>query len=310
MNKFRFTLTALAIMAFTLMVSSSTQAQAPRTWVSGVGDDVNPCSRTAPCKTFAGAIIKTDTNGEIDVLDPGGFGPLTINKSITIDGSSIGSGGMVNPSGHGVVINIVSASDTRKSVTLRNLSIQGVGTGLRGVRIFAATQVYVENCLITGQSGSPGNGIDDARTTGGFLEVDNTTITNNSGSAINVAPSSGATQIHVHVTNSRLQGNGGTGLALGNNVKGTISNSVIAQNGAGFSLSSTVASAELAVEHCVVSNNVTGFIAQDNSIIRVSNSTAMFNSTLATLAGNGAVSSYVNNQTGGLPFPSTPTGQQ
>src|ERR1700685_513484 len=61
-------------------------AQATRTWVSGVGDDANPCSRTAPCKTFAGAISKTSNCGEIDALDPGGFGALTITKSITIDG--------------------------------------------------------------------------------------------------------------------------------------------------------------------------------------------------------------------------------
>src|SRR5580700_6054859 len=61
-------------------------AQATRTWISGVGDDVNPCSRTAPCKTFAGAISKTAAGGEIDALDPGGFGTVTLTKSITIDG--------------------------------------------------------------------------------------------------------------------------------------------------------------------------------------------------------------------------------
>src|ERR1700720_1556194 len=61
-------------------------AQATRTWVSGVGDDANPCSRTAPCMTFAGAITKTAAGGEIDALDPGGFGAVTITKSITIDG--------------------------------------------------------------------------------------------------------------------------------------------------------------------------------------------------------------------------------
>src|ERR1700709_1522823 len=60
-------------------------AQATRTWVSGVGDDVNPCSRTAPCKTFAGAISKTAVNGEINCLDPGGYGAVTIPKSMTID---------------------------------------------------------------------------------------------------------------------------------------------------------------------------------------------------------------------------------
>src|SRR5438132_7618950 len=86
MNKFRFTINALAIAIFTFAFASIAQAQATRTWVSGVGDDVNPCSRTAPCKTFAGAISKTASFGEIDALDPAGFGAVTIIKSITIDG--------------------------------------------------------------------------------------------------------------------------------------------------------------------------------------------------------------------------------
>ena len=70
--------------AFALFFAAGAQAQATRTWVSGVGDDVNPCSRTAPCKTFAGAISKTANGGEIDCLDPGGYGTLTITKSITV----------------------------------------------------------------------------------------------------------------------------------------------------------------------------------------------------------------------------------
>src|SRR6266498_3500884 len=85
MSKFRFTLNILAVAAFLLTVTSMANAQASRTWVSGVGDDANPCSRTAPCKTFAGAISKTAAGGEIDCLDPGGFGAVTITKSITID---------------------------------------------------------------------------------------------------------------------------------------------------------------------------------------------------------------------------------
>src|SRR6187399_33164 len=87
MSKVRFTLNFLAVMIFTLTVASMAQAQATRTWVSGVGDDVNPCSRTAPCKTFAGAISKTAAGGEIDALDPGGFGAVTITKNITLDGT-------------------------------------------------------------------------------------------------------------------------------------------------------------------------------------------------------------------------------
>src|SRR5258707_14171235 len=86
------------VLAFTLMAS----AQASRTWVSGVGDDVNPCSRTAPCKTFAGAISKTAANGEIDCLDPGGFGAVTIVKSMTIDCGGV-TGGILSAGTNGVV---------------------------------------------------------------------------------------------------------------------------------------------------------------------------------------------------------------
>src|SRR5437588_10431649 len=82
MNKFRLTINVLALAIFTFAFASMAQAQATRTWVSGVGDDVNPCSRTAPCKTFAGAISKTADGGETDALDPGGFGPVTITKSV------------------------------------------------------------------------------------------------------------------------------------------------------------------------------------------------------------------------------------
>src|SRR5260370_11999621 len=86
MNNFRLTFRAVLFVSTTLTLASLGHAQATRTWVSGVGDDANPCSRTAPCKTFAGAISKTAEGGKIDALDPGGFGPLVISKSITIDG--------------------------------------------------------------------------------------------------------------------------------------------------------------------------------------------------------------------------------
>src|SRR6187200_2433123 len=102
------------------------QAQATRTWVSGVGDDANPCSRTAPCKTFAGAISKTATNGEINCLDPGGFGAVTITKSITID-CSVPNGSVLNAGTNGIIINFdaFNVNDLRKTVRLRNLSLNG-----------------------------------------------------------------------------------------------------------------------------------------------------------------------------------------
>src|SRR5215471_10914744 len=131
------------------MCSSATvaQAQAPRTWVSGVGDDANPCSRTAPCKTFAGAISKTAPAGEIDVLDPGGFGALTITKSITIDGTS-GLAGVLVSGTNGIVVNAGSGD----VVILRNLDFDGIGTGLDGILILGGGDVRIENCKIYGFS--------------------------------------------------------------------------------------------------------------------------------------------------------------
>src|SRR6195256_2705745 len=99
------------------MAVAPASAQATRTWVSGVGEDVNPCSRTAPCKTFAGAISKTAVDGEIDALDPGGFGAVTITKSITIDGCCMVS--ILAAGTTGININITSAADTKKTVRLR-----------------------------------------------------------------------------------------------------------------------------------------------------------------------------------------------
>src|SRR4030088_1986417 len=102
-------LNLLAVLIFTCAFASMAQAQATRTWVSGVGDDANPCSRTAPCKTFAGAISKTAVDGEIDALDSGGFGAVTITKSITIDGDS-NLAGILAAGTTGVIINVSATS--------------------------------------------------------------------------------------------------------------------------------------------------------------------------------------------------------
>src|SRR5580700_7005573 len=125
-------LTAVGAMAMPLLYAAPAQAQATRTWVSGVGDDANPCSRTAPCKTFAGAISKTAPGGEIDALDPGGFGALTITKSITIDGGG-GQVASILVSGTNGINVAAGATDV---VTLRNIQLQGLGpsgnAGLNG----------------------------------------------------------------------------------------------------------------------------------------------------------------------------------
>jgi hypothetical protein len=131
---------ALALIALALPASAS--AQATRTWVSGVGDDANPCSRTAPCKTFAGAISKTANGGEINCLDPGGFGGVTIGKSLTIK-CHYTEGGVLVAGTNAIVVN-ATATD---KVTLKGLDINGTGVGapvsLVGVKVLSAKHVSI-----------------------------------------------------------------------------------------------------------------------------------------------------------------------
>ncbi|WP_315837828.1 right-handed parallel beta-helix repeat-containing protein [Bradyrhizobium prioriisuperbiae] len=141
----KFALSFLAAVGAVLAVASyaaPAHAQATRTWVSGVGDDVNPCSRTAPCKTFAGAISKTATAGEINCLDSGGFGAVTITKSISILCEGV-IGGILAAGTNGVIVNAAGAE-----VLLSGLDIEGFGTGLNGVRVLNAATVTIRNCSL------------------------------------------------------------------------------------------------------------------------------------------------------------------
>jgi hypothetical protein len=135
----------LAVVIAIFAVSSTpAMAQATRTWVSGVGDDVNPCSRTAPCRTFAGAISKTAPGGEINALDPGPFGALTINKSLTVRAVGEEAGVLATLGSNGIIIN-AAASDR---VVLDGLDFEGAGTGLNGVRILSARDVVIRESSI------------------------------------------------------------------------------------------------------------------------------------------------------------------
>src|SRR5687767_15444373 len=125
----RIALVGAIVAATAFGYAAPASAQATRTWVSGVGDDVNPCSRTAPCKTFAGAISKTATDGEINCLDPGGFGAVNITKSITIDCEDT-QGSILAAGTTGVIVNATTTSRIR----LRGISINGAGSGTSCVR--------------------------------------------------------------------------------------------------------------------------------------------------------------------------------
>jgi hypothetical protein len=105
-------------------LSMPANAQATRTWISGVGDDANPCSRTAPCKTFAGAIAKTAAGGEINCLDPAGFGGVTITKAITIFCEAVSNGGVLVSGTNGIVV----AAGATDRVVLDGLDFEGAGS--------------------------------------------------------------------------------------------------------------------------------------------------------------------------------------
>jgi hypothetical protein len=234
----RYTRTALVFAVFTVVSTSLVHAQATRTWVSGVGDDANPCSRTAPCKTFAGAISKTAASGEISVLDPGGFGCVTITKSITINGE----GTLAGIAGGGVTSCITINDSTAQGtifVTLRYLSMtsnSGTGTGINFIK---GAGLVVEHMLISGFAtgirsalGNAGNAtVTDtmivrntafgARAEAGSISIEDSTFANN---AVAVQPDTGAT---IRLSNSDFYNNGtafscggGTLASAGNNRKG------------------------------------------------------------------------------------------
>ncbi len=203
--------------AMIVIIISLTHAQATRTWVSGVGDDVNPCSRTAPCKAFAGAISKTAVGGEINVIDAGGFGAVTVTKSITIDGS----GAMASILGAGttaITINIPATASDARTVRIRGLAINGAGTGLQGIKVISASKVTIENSVLDGFTA---DGIAVAGS-GAQVFVKNTTIRNNAGAGINIG--AGGSQVAISDVSLLFNGSalttaaGGTVVSFKNNV--------------------------------------------------------------------------------------------
>ena len=215
MRKIALTLAILGTTLLGAFYTAPAHAQASRTWVSGVGDDANPCSRTAPCKTFAGAISKTVAGGEIDVLDPGGFGAVTITKAITLDGGGGQVGSVLVAGTNGIVV-AASATDV---VILRNLRINGLrqtaSPGINGVSVQSAAQVIIDNCDIFGFNTS---GLSVSLGTTGLVEVRNSTFRNNS---TGISSSSTSGFAAVQVINSSIVGTfSGTQVGIGVNAQG------------------------------------------------------------------------------------------
>jgi hypothetical protein len=321
MTKFYPFLRTLIVVCFTFALASVAHAQATRTWVSGVGDDANPCSRTAPCKTFAGAISKTFINGEIDAMDFGGFGAVTITKSITIDGGAAFAS--VLASGvNGIIVNVgVNGNDPQRRVTLRRLSINGTGssgsvgtnTGLRAINVIAANIVYVENCFIQNFSQE---GINFALAeTAATLFLKDTNI-QNCNVGVNVTTTTGF--VVANLNDVKIDKMVTNGLVIGAHGHAHVRQSYIAFCGTdGVSLAAAVTDGTVNLESTFIASNGTGVRnGGTGSVIDLSNTSILQNNTgIASSSGaaGGGVNSHGNNVISGNTAPGTtpnPVGQQ
>jgi hypothetical protein len=297
----------LFLLASLALLPAIGHAQATRTWVSGVGDDANPCSRTAPCKTLAGAISKTAANGIINMLDPGGVGAVTITKSITIDGGA-DLGHILASGTNGVVIN-AGASDT---VVLRNLAFQGVNLGLSGVNILQAGTVRIENCVIQDFSQ---NGI-KASTTGALkLSVYNTTIQNigalssSNDGGISIVPGAGGS-VRALFDRVSVLGASQWGVNVMGNLRLNLRDSnVSGGTGSGLRVDGSVGASQVVIDNSYFNDNsVNGIFSTGSSaIVRMQRSTITGNGQGLITASLGQIISFGNNVITGNAINGSPT---
>jgi hypothetical protein len=296
------------------LATAPAHAQATRTWISGVGDDVNPCSRTAPCKTWAGAISKTAAGGEIDALDPGGFGAVTIIKSMTLDGGGGQVASILVNAGNGVNIN-AGASDV---IILRNLRFNGllnsVAAGVTGVAINSAGKVIIEKCDIFGYSGAA---VQVSVSSGTLaLKVQESTL-NNNGGGVGVKPSGGAT-VNASIERTHADANSGAGVKVDGTAGGSsnvaITDSSLSLNGSSGlnAVSGPSGTVKVDLTRDVVADNLGAALQSSNAsggtaTVTVGQSILSNNATAWSIVSSGQLLSYGNNQVTG-PVGTGPTG--
>jgi len=273
-----------------------------RTWVSGVGDDANPCSRTAPCKTFAGAISKTAAGGEISVLDPGGYGPVTINKALTINGE--GTLTSIVMGGSGTAINVAAGASDQ--VILRNLTINGAGGGNDGIFI-SSGNVTIDKCFIYGFTSGFFGGLAVNITASGSLNVDirDTALSNNS-CGVAAQTTSGTVTVsldNVHITAAPVFGV----VTLSSGVLMSVRNSYI--KNAGTAVNTNSGTSTITLDHSELTNNSTAVNASAvGSTIRMTDVSMYDNSTGVAFAAGATVASANNNHSQGNTTSTAPNG--
>ena len=307
---------ALAIISVLgcLALSGPAHAQATRTFVSGVGDDANPCSRTAPCKTFAGSISKTAPGGQIDCLDPGGFGALTITKAITIQCDFGGGFGSVLVAGTNGINVAAGAGD---AVTLRGIDFDGANkSGLTGIQFTSGGNLVIDNCIIHG-FGTWGINIASSNPAS-VLMTNVRTYYNGSGGVtsggIQVSPGASGAKLSVEADQVRSFDNNGPGIKINGGasaaVNMTVRNSIAASNSSnGIVGTTSVGGATIALMIAGSEssrNTATGVIADGSTTILLGSSVITGNGTGVTTSNGGVLQSFKTNQIGGNTNDGTP----
>jgi hypothetical protein len=292
MKRIKFLMNTTVALGILLLGCSFAQAAgADRTWVSGVGNDMNPCSRTAPCQTLAAAYGNTNVGGQINVIDAGGFGSLTITHSITIDGSESFASTLATKDTVGFIIN-AGPSDV---VVLRNLNIQGGGQD--GIRFLAGGKLYVEDCRIFGFLN---RGIDFEPSGESELFVKDTTIRDNAGVGLRINPAAGG-KATATIDNCKLTGNE-YGLSVVDEANVTIRDSVASSNSINGIMAQAVAGVpQVNIENCLVTDNTNNGIRVTGSkaTARLSGSTVTANDNGLSVGGGGTIDSYGDNNVDG-----------
>ena len=296
-------LTALLVIPGLGLSGSPALAQSNRTWVSGVGTDANPCSRSAPCQTFAGAISKTTPGGEINCLDPGGFGGLTITKAITVKCDAAGKGGILVSGSNGITIS-AGATDT---IVLSGLDFEGTNSGLNGISFLSGGSLTIINSSIRDFMQ---DGINFAPGSNAALHVVNTTIGNSGQSGVYAGiylQPAGAATATVTITQTQISeamyGIVADGSATTGQLNGVIRDSDISNNAVnGVTTSNgTAAHSTLLLDHVSVSGNGNNGLSATGTFsgMLVGNSTVFGNHAGLTTTSGGVLVSYGNNRING-----------
>ena len=302
MRRIKFMMKTAVMFGVLVLGCSFAQAQATRTWVSGVGNDGNPCSRTAPCKTLAGAYLNTAPGGQINVIDANAVGGLKIDHSITIDASESFAGTLATSGSDGIVV-VAGASDV---VVLRGLTLHGKGEADNGINYVSGGRLHVENCVI---SNFTKRGINYESGGDNQLIVKDSVIRENGAAGIRIQPTAGG-KAKATIDHTRLEGNL-NGLSVLDKAYVTIRDSVMAGNSSnGVFVTASAAAPEVSVENCLMANNKdTGVkVTGDKAIVRLSGSTVTGNDTgLFAAAGSDILSFSNNNVAGNIAADGAPT---